>query len=170
MLGYFAETEEIQEEKQTIGLPEEIAQRRLEEDGPNTLGVKKNKSAARIFINQFRDIMVMILLVATVISVFMGEIYDAATILLIVILNSALGFIQEYRTEKTLEALEKMTAPTARVYRDGELKTIPAQQLVRGDIIELDCGDRIPADCYIISAQGFMCDESVLTGETHPAS
>lgn len=176
MLEYFVETVEEeeqqpgQEEKVSLGLPEEIAQRRLEEDGPNTLGTKKPKSAAKIFANQFRDIMVMILLAATVVSVFMGELYDAVTILLIVMLNAALGFIQEYRTEKTLEALEKMTAPTARVYRDGELRTIPAEQLVRGDVIELDCGDRIPADCYIISAQGFMCDESVLTGETHPAA
>lgn len=131
MLEYFVE--EIKtDESSALGLPEEIAQRRLEEDGENILEKKKNKSAARIFVNQFRDIMVMILLGATVISVLMGEFYDAATILLVVLLNSALGFIQEYRTEKTLEALEQMTSPTAKVYRDGKLTVIPASKLVRG--------------------------------------
>ena len=166
MLEYFVE--EIKtDESSALGLPEEIAQRRLEEDGENILEKKKNKSAARIFVNQFRDIMVMILLGATVISVLMGEFYDAATILLVVLLNSALGFIQEYRTEKTLEALEQMTSPTAKVYRDGKLTVIPASKLVRGDVIELESGDRVPADCYVTASQGLMCDEAILTGETH---
>ncbi len=165
MLEYFVE--EIKDEQETsLGLPEEIAQRRLEEDGRNVLGEKKKKSAAGIFINQFRDIMVMILLGATVVSVFMGEFYDAATILLVVLLDAALGFIQEYRTERTLEALEKMTSPTAKVYRDGKLKVLPASELVRGDVVELESGDRVPADCYIISSQSLMCDEAILTGET----
>ena len=77
------------------------------------------------------------------ISVFLGEIYDAATIIAIVLLNAVLGFIQEYRTEKTLEALADMTAPTARVIRDGKLKTIPAAELVPGDLIEIESGDRV---------------------------
>lgn len=150
------------------GLPSDIAQRRLEEEGKNLLETKKKKSAARIFANQFRDVMVMILLAATVVSAFMGELYDSLTIALIVIVNAALGFIQEYRTEKTLEALEKMAAPTAKVYRDGKLTVLPAEELVRGDLILLEAGDAVPADCFVISADGFMCDESVLTGENIP--
>ncbi len=151
------------------GLPSDIAQRRLEEEGKNVLHSKKKPGAAKIFVNQFRDCLVMILLGATVVSVILGQLYDAATIALIVMLNSALGFIQEYRTEKTLEALEKMTAPTAKVLRDGKPCIIPAEDLVRGDVITLEAGDRVPADCFISSCEGFMCDESVLTGETTPA-
>ena len=110
--------------------------------------------------------MVMILLGATVISIFLGEISDAVTIILIVLLNAILGFIQEYRTEHTLEALRSMTAPTAKCYRDGRLKEIEAARLVSGDVIELEAGDRVPADCSVIRAVGFFADEAILTGES----
>lgn len=168
MLEYFVKEIEEQEVKD-LGLPQEEAMRRLECEGENTLEKQKKKNTLGIFANQFKDVMVLLLIVGAVLSAFLGEIYDAITILLIVLMNSAIGFFQEYRTEKTLEALEEMTAPTAKVYRDGVLKTLPASQLVRGDVIELEAGDRIPADCYIISQQGFMCDEAILTGEAEPA-
>lgn len=165
MLEYFVK-EIPTEEKKQLGLPQEEAERRLECEGENILSQPQKKKLSGIFANQFRDVMVLILLAAAVISALLGEMYDSVTILLIVLINSAIGFVQEYRTEKTLEALREMTAPTAKVYRDGYLQTLPASQLVRGDVIELEAGDRIPADCFILSMQRLSCDESMLTGET----
>lgn len=155
--------------KNSIGLSQSEAEKRLKENGPNALHKEKKKKPLKIFLGQFKDIMVIILLIATVISVLLGEVYDALTIILIVLLDAVLGFIQEFRTEKTLEMLNRMTAPTARCYRDGDLKTIPAETLVKGDIIEVEAGDKIPADCFIINSKGLFCDESILTGETVPA-
>lgn len=151
------------------GLTDEEAERRFRINGPNRLAEKKKKSAAGIFAGQFKDFMVMILLAATVISVLLGEIYDALAIITIVLLNAILGFIQEFRTEHTLEALEKMTAPTAKVWRNGVLKVISAEKVAEGDLFEVEAGDRIPCDGMIISCKNFSCDESILTGETVPA-
>ena len=149
-----------------MGLTEKEACERLKADGKNVLGDKKKVGAVKIFIGQFKDVMVMILLGATVISVALGEVSDAVTIILIVLLNAILGFIQEFRTEHTLEALRSMTAPTAKCYRDGVLREIEAERLVTGDVIELEAGDRIPADCVLLSAYGFFADEAILTGES----
>ncbi|HOV40380.1 MAG TPA: HAD-IC family P-type ATPase [Oscillospiraceae bacterium] len=151
-----------------IGLSTEEAERRLKAFGPNEISEGKKNSAAKIFAGQFKDIMVIILLISTVISVFLGEIYDAVTIILIVLINAILGFIQEYRTERTLEELSKMTAPVARCYRDGKLSVIPAAQVVKGDIIELEAGDRVPADAAIIHCKGLFANEAILTGEAVP--
>ncbi|MGN1480315.1 cation-translocating P-type ATPase [Porcipelethomonas sp.] len=152
------------------GLTQKQASKLLEEMGSNTLAEKKGNGALKIFAGQFKDVMVMILLGATVISVFLGEIYDAATIIAIVLLNAVLGFIQEYRTEKTLEALADMTAPTAKVIRDGKHKTIPAAELVPGDLVEMEAGDKIPADCVILECSGMYTDEAMLTGESEPVA
>lgn len=157
------------EEGEQIGLSVAEAARRLKIDGENKLRAKKKKSAAKIFTNQFRDIMVMILIAATVISVLLNEITDAVTILIIIVINAFLGFLQEFRTERTLETLEKMTAPTAKVYRDGVLREISAAELVVGDVFELEAGDRVPCDGFIVSHKGMLCDESILTGESVPA-
>ena len=148
------------------GLTSQRAEEILKESGENRLSAKKRPSAAAIFAGQFKDVMVMILLAATAISAFMGEIYDALTIIAIVLLDAILGFIQEYRTERTLEALEKMTAPTAKVIRDGRLIEIEASKLVSGDIFRIESGDRIPADGKILEQSDLRCDESVLTGES----
>lgn len=150
------------------GLTQQEAERLLKINGENRLAAKKKNSALKIFANQFHDIMVMILLAATVISVALGEYTDAIPIMIIVIVNALLGFIQEYRCEKTLEKLEEMTAPTARVYRDGRLETLPASMLVPGDTIAVEAGDRIPADGIIVSCRSLTCDESILTGEAVP--
>ena len=149
-----------------MGLTEKEAQSRLKTEGENTLGESRKQGAAGIFIGQFKDVMVMILLCATGVSVLLGEISDAVTIILIVLLNAILGFVQEYRTEHTLEALRSMTSPTARCYRDGKLRVIDASKLVTDDVIELEAGDRIPADCVILRASGFFADEAMLTGES----
>ena len=152
------------------GLTQKQASKLLEECGSNTLAEKKGNGALKIFAGQFRDVMVMILLGATVISVLLGEIYDALTIIAIVLLNAVLGFIQEYRTEKTLEALAGMTAPTAKVIRDGKARTIPAADLVPGDIVTLETGDKVPADCVILRCNGLFADEAMLTGESEPVA
>ena len=112
--------------------------------------------------------MVLILLAATGISALLGEWTDAVTIIVIVVLNAVLGFIQEYRTEKTLEALRNMTAPTAKVWRDDVLQELPAEELVPGDLISVEAGDCIPADCLLITANHLYANESVLTGEAEP--
>ncbi|MBR2284475.1 MAG: cation-translocating P-type ATPase [Ruminococcus sp.] len=149
-----------------MGLTEKEAAARLRTDGENTLGEGKKNGAVRIFLGQFRDVMVMILLAAAAVSFLLGEVTDSVSIVLIVLLNSVLGFIQEFRTEHTLEALRSMTAPTAKCWRDGQLRTIPAAGLVCGDVIDLEAGDRIPADCAVMSSEGFCSDESLLTGES----
>ena len=159
-------TESPSEER--IGLSSEEANRLLNVTGENRLSSKKKNSALKIFAGQFHDIMVMIL-AATVISVLLGEYTDAIPIMIIVVVNAILGFIQEYRCEKTLERLEEMTAPTAKVYRDNKLCVIPASQLVPGDVFEIEAGDRIPCDGYILKSKAFTCDESILTGEAVPA-
>ena len=151
-----------------IGLPSEEAARLLRITGENRLSQKKKNGALKIFAGQFHDIMVLILLAATVISVALGEYTDAIPIMIIVVVNALLGFIQEYRCEKTLEKLEAMTAPNARVYRNNTLKTIPAAEIVPGDVFEVEAGDRIPCDGYILFSKAFTCDESVLTGEAVP--
>lgn len=152
------------------GLTEQEAQVRLRKDGKNVLAQAQKPKPIRIFLGQFRDVMVMILLAATAVSVLLGEVTDAVTIILIVLLNAILGFVQEFRTEKTLETLRRMTAPTARVCRDGKWRSIPAEELVAGDWIQLEAGDRIPADAALQTASGMAVNESVLTGESAAVS
>lgn len=96
----------------------------------------------------------------------MGERADAITILIIVIMNAILGFVQEFKTEKSLEALNELSSPTAKVIRDSSVKVINAEELVIGDLVILESGDRIPADCILVEDSSFMADESLLTGES----
>ena len=149
-----------------MGLTEKEAAAKLRNEGENVLSESRRAGPAKIFIGQFRDVMVMILLGATVVSVLLGEVTDAVTIILIVLINAILGFIQEYRTEHTLEALRSMTSPTAKCYRDGKLTEIDAAKLVTEDVIEIEAGDRVPADCAVLYAAGFFADEAILTGES----
>ncbi len=153
-----------------FGLTEHEAQKLLETEGENVLAQGKQNSAMKIFIGQFKDFMVMILLVGAVIAGLLGELTDAVTIILIVLLNAILGFTQEYRTEKTLEALKNLTAPSAEVCRDGLWKKIPAKLLVRGDLVRISAGDSVPADIALTKAQGLAVQESALTGESAPVS
>lgn len=148
------------------GLSAQEAARRLKEEGENTLAPPPRSHPIRILLSQFKDIMVLILLGATAVSALLGEYTDAATIAVIVVLNALLGFIQEYRTEQTLLALRSMTAPTAKVWRDGKLLTVDAASLVRDDCIALEAGDRVPADAVILSGHHISAEESILTGES----
>lgn len=153
-----------------MGLTSEEAAALLKEYGENTLLSDKKAKPLRIFLGQFRDVMVMILLIAAGISAFIGETADAVTIIIIVMLNAILGFIQEYRTEKTLLALKSMSAPSAKVCRDGHMTVIPASQLVPGDIISVEAGDKVAADAVLLTAKGLMAEESILTGESEPVA
>lgn len=164
------EQSKVDEKENMMGLSSEEAKRRQKLYGKNQLEKPRKPNALKIFGNQFKDILILILLAATVVSVLVGEVYDAFTILIIVALNSIIGFIQEFRTEKTLMSLEKLAAPTARVYRDGKLIQIPSEDMVIGDVFEVETGDRIPCDAYIKEQNFLSCDESVLTGESKSVS
>lgn len=156
----------INERELQNGLTQVEAARRLKKHGPNRLENKKKISPVKIFLSQFNDFIVWVLIAATVISGFIGEKADAITILIIIIMNAILGFIQEYKTEKSLEALKELAAPTAKVIRDGNIKVINAEEIVVGDLLVLESGDRVPADCMLVEDSNFMVDESLLTGES----
>ena len=152
------------------GLSTEEAERRLEEYGPNELVTAGGVSPIQIFLGQFKDIFVAMLLFAIVVSVAINEIVDAATIATIVILNAIVGFIQEYRSEKAMEAMKKLTAPKARVLRNGKEVIIPSKAVVPGDIVLLEAGDRIPADARLLNVVDLKTDEAILTGESTAVS
>jgi Ca2+-transporting ATPase len=150
------------------GLHWKEANKRLGQVGPNQLQDQSTISPFALLLNQFKDFMVLVLLIATFISGLLGEYTDAITIIAIVVLNAILGFIQEYRAEKSLLALKELTAPTAHVIREGVLQEIPAIDLVPGDVIYFEAGDRIPADLRLFEAKGVYIEESALTGESLP--
>ncbi|MBU3142284.1 cation-translocating P-type ATPase [Clostridium sp. CF012] len=148
------------------GLTTDEAETRLKKYGYNKLENKKKISPVSIFVSQFNDFITWILIAATLISGVMGERADAITIFIIVIMNGILGFIQEYKTERSLEALSQLAAPTAKVLRNGGIIVINAIYLVPGDLVILESGDRIPADCILTEDNNVMIDESLLTGES----
>ena len=150
------------------GLTSAQAERLLASYGENRLKSGKKVKALPIFVSQFRDALVMILLISTAASIFMGELVEAISIAVIVLANAIMGFIQEFKTEKTLEALKQMSAPMAKVYRNGELVRLETEKLVPGDVIEIEAGDRIPADAILLESVSLQTDESVLTGESVP--
>ncbi|WP_407307531.1 calcium-transporting P-type ATPase, PMR1-type [Desulfosporosinus sp. SB140] len=150
------------------GLGVKEVHRRLQEVGRNVLAAKKGVHPVFLFLGQFKDFMVLVLLAATVVSGLLGEIADAITILTILIVNAILGFVQEFRAERSMESLRSLTAPEARVLREGLEQRIPAAEVVPGDIVLLEAGDRIPADVRWIQAVNIQVEESALTGESHP--
>ncbi|MEM3881482.1 MAG: HAD-IC family P-type ATPase, partial [Candidatus Bathyarchaeia archaeon] len=166
------------------GLTSQEAQERLKKYGYNELVAKKRKSALGMFLDEFKDIFILLLIAATILSGiigyyevmtgeaegFMEAMADAIIIGAIVIMVAVTGFIQEYRAEKAVEAMKKLTAPKARVLRDGEEKIIPAREIVPGDILILEAGDRVPADARIIEAIELKANEAILTGESAPVN
>ena len=136
--------------------------------GENQLEQSGGISAIKIFVGQFKDSMILVLLGASFISAYLGEVADAIAIAAIVILNGMLGFIQEFRTEKSIQALHQLAAPTAKVLRNGTVMTIPARDIVPGDITLLESGDRVPADGNLLVTENLKIDESLLTGESVP--
>jgi Ca2+-transporting ATPase len=149
----------------TKGLSGEEAALRLETNGPNELEEKKRKSPLMIFLAQFKDFMILALLFAAIISGVIGEMTDTLIILIIVLLNAIIGFVQEYRAEKAMQMLKKMAAIQATVQREGIVLKLPAADLVIGDVVLLDAGNAVPADLRILEAHSLRIDESALTGE-----
>jgi len=152
------------------GLSQEEAQKRLQEFGPNELKKEKRKSPFKLFLEQFTDILIIILLIATALSVAIGEVYDALVIIAIIMACAILGFTQEYKAEKALEALKKMTAPTALVLRDKKEVQIQTCDVVPGDVLLLYTGDKVSADSRLIEAINMKTDEAPLTGESTPVN
>ncbi len=153
------------------GLSPDEAKARLEKYGPNQLEEKKGLSAFDIFIEQFKDFIIWVLIAAAIISGLMGEWIDTFAIIAIVILNSIMGFVQQYRAEKSLAALKKLSSPTSKVIRDDQHSVIESSELVPGDLIEIESGDNIPADSRIVwLTSNFNIQEASLTGESTPVA
>lgn len=149
------------------GLSESSAAERALQYGHNELTEAKRKSVGSIFLGQFKDIMILILLAAAIVSGFIGDFTDTIVILCIVFFNAIVGFFQEYHAEKAMQALKKMARTQARSFRNGAVTTIPANDLVPGDIVLLEAGNAVPADLRLLKAVHLKLDESALTGESH---
>ncbi|MCS7242592.1 calcium-translocating P-type ATPase, SERCA-type [Candidatus Caldatribacterium sp.] len=150
------------------GLSQEEAERRLKEYGPNVLTAKKTKSVIAMFLEQFRDFLVLILLGAAAISLVLGETTDSLVIIAILVVNACLGVFQEYRAKKALEALKRMSVPECEVIRSGTPRRIRTEFLVPGDIVVLHEGDIVPADLRLVEVKALRIDEASLTGESVP--
>ncbi len=150
------------------GLTTQEVNSRLARHGYNEMLARKKTSKWQIFISQFQDFMVLVLFGATLISALLGEYADALTILIIVVINAALGYFQEYRAEESIEALQKMAAPTAMVIRNGMIQQVPTRSLVPGDMLVLETGQKIAADARLTECQFLEVEEAALTGESIP--
>ena len=148
------------------GLSEEEARRRQKEQGKNILNKKKKVTLLQMFLEQFQDPMVIILIIGAIVSIFLKEYMDACIILVVIVLNAIIGVIQEFKAEKAIDALEKLSEPKAYVLRDGYLKEINSEDLVVGDIVELEAGRYIPADMRLLTSTNLKVEESTLTGES----
>lgn len=151
------------------GLSTEEAKARLEKYGENKLKGKPKKSIISLFFAQLQDMLIYVLLGAAVITIVIGEYVDAIIILLVVVLNAVIGVIQEYKAEKAIEALQKMTTPKSLIRRNGEVREINSEEIVPGDIIVIDAGRFIPADIRLIESANLQIEESALTGESVPS-
>ena len=150
------------------GLDPDEAARRLGDVGPNLIAEGRRRSLAAMFLGQFADFMILVLLAAAFISGLIGEPLDTLAILVIVVLNALIGAVQEYRAERAVAALRDMAAPEARVRRGGALCVVPARELVPGDLVLLEAGALVPADLRLVAAADLQVDESPLTGESQP--
>ena len=171
--------EEVLQELSSDGVkglsPEEVVKRQSQY-GENKLREKKKKTNLQRFLDEFKDVMILILLAAAAISFVIActegepkEFFEPALILLIVILNAVMGMLQESKAEKALDALKNMSAPHARVIRGGKEQLIEASALVPGDLIKLEAGDFVPADARLLQSVGLKSEESALTGESVPS-
>lgn len=170
MKAYYRESkEEVLKElgaNEQQGLTSKAAQEKLAQVGPNALVEGKKKSVVEVFLEQFKDLMVIILIVAAVISAFTGNLESTAVIIVVLILNAILGTVQHVKAEKSLEALKSLSAPAAKVLRDGKKQEIAAKDVVPGDILLLEAGDLVTADGRILDNFSLQVNESSLTGES----
>lgn len=177
-MWHSSSVEEVSKKLKTninIGLSEEEAQKRFERYGPNNLKEKKKESIFVKLIKQFNDFMIITLIIAAIISAVVSKLngeadyIDSIIIVAIVIFNAIMGLVQEQKAEKSLEALKKMSAPNAKVMRNGRVQEIDATMVVPGDIVILEAGNYVPADCRLINSYNLKIEESALTGETIPS-
>ncbi len=152
------------------GLTVADAAERLTRFGPNELVERGRKPHWRLFVEQFTNTMIVVLMIAAVVTALIGDLKDTFVILAIVVLNGVIGFIQEYRAEQAMAALKRMTSPTTRVVRDGEIVVVPAAELVPGDVVRLETGDIVAADLRLIESAALRVNEAALTGESEPAA
>ncbi len=152
------------------GLDPDEAASRLARIGPNELVERGRKPTWRLFVEQFTNTMIIVLVIAATVTAAIGDLKDTVVILAIVALNGVIGFIQEYRAERAMAALKEMTSPTARVVREGQVGVIAARELVPGDVVRLETGDIVAADLRLVEAIGLRINEAALTGESEPAS
>ncbi len=176
-MWYTLSTKEVEKQMQTnieFGLNEKQVEDKQNKFGLNKLEEKKKESIVIKFIKQFNDFMIIILIIASIISAVVAKLegsndyFDSIIIIAIVVFNAIMGLVQEAKAEKSLEALKKMTAPTCKVKRNGKISTIKSEQIVPGDIVLLEAGNYVPADCRLISSSNLKIEESSLTGETVP--
>ena len=176
-MDYLMTKEEIRKKYKTDltrGLKQGEAEARIETFGKNILSNQKKQNIIIRFIKQFNDFMILILIIASVISAVMAKIDDtndyieSIIIIAIVVFNAIMGLVQESKAEKSLESLKRMSAPTSKVIRDGNVSIIDSENVVPGDLVILEAGNYVPADCRIIESFNLKIDESSLTGETVP--
>lgn len=150
------------------GLSSDEVQQRLQQYGPNELTARKKTPAIVFFLRQFKDIMILVLVAAAVISAFIGEITDTIVIIVIILINAIIGFVQEYRAEQAMDALQKMAAQNAQVLRNNVTEEIAASELVPGDIVLMEAGNSVPADIRLLEIHALKISEASLTGESNP--
>jgi Ca2+-transporting ATPase len=152
----------------TKGLCREEAEDRLFKHGANAIPEQRRRGPLRMFFSQFADFMIIVLILAGIVSGLIGEMADTIAIVVIVVLNALIGFVQEYRAERAVAALKRLASPTARVLREGRAETVDAQTLVPGDVVLLEAGNVIPADLRLLEAAQLKVEEAALTGESQP--
>ena len=169
-MWYTLSTKEVEKQMQTnieFGLNEKQVEDKQNKFGLNKLEEKKKESIVIKFIKQFNDFMIIILIIASIISAVVARLegsndyFDSIIIIAIVVFNAIMGLVQEAKAEKSLEALKKMTAPTCRVKRNGKISTIKSEQIVPGDIVLLEAGNYVPADCRLISSSNLKIEEKL---------
>lgn len=150
------------------GLCQEEAADRLFKHGPNAIPEQRRRGPLRMFLGQFADFMIIVLVLAGIVSGLIGEMADTVAIVVIVVLNALIGFVQEYRAERAVAALKRLASPTAHVLREGRAEVVDAQELVPGDVVLLEAGNVIPADLRLLEAAQLKVEEAALTGESQP--
>lgn len=150
------------------GLDHQEAKERLEAYGPNALQEQSRRGPIRMFLGQFADFMIIVLILACIVSGLVGDVTDTIAIIVIIVLNAIIGFIQEYRAEKAVAALKRLSSPTAQVLREGKSHTIAAHELVPGDLVMLEAGNIVPADLELLDVARLKVEEAALTGESLP--
>ena len=150
------------------GLSREEVEDRLSAHGPNAIREQQRRGPIRMFFGQFADFMIIVLIMAAIVSGLIGDVTDEIAILVIVVLNAIIGFVQEYRAERAVAALKRLASPTAQVLREGKIQTIAAQKLVPGDLVMLEAGNVVPADLKLLDVTRLKVEEAALTGESLP--